>query len=141
MCQAKPSISGGWAQDCEYRWRHSAWEVLPPDRASFVFTTGANWVLNFDRFRELAPQVDPEVVQSFLLDARRRRTHIPATEASSPCLFCTINLNREKGDWCCDCLDDLRHKHHILHELLCFYSLQETDNWTTSAMNVPGYTL
>ena len=33
------------------------------------FTVGANWALNFDRFRELAPQVDPEVVQSLLLDA------------------------------------------------------------------------
>ena len=30
-------------------------------------------------------------------------------------------------------------EHHILHELPCFYVIQETDNWTTSAMNVPGY--
>ena len=25
------------------------------------------------------------------------------------------------------------------HELPCFYALQETDHWTISAMNVPGY--
>ena len=50
-----------------------------------------------------------------------------------------MNLNREKGDWCCEWLHDLRHKHHILHEFPCFYALQETDHWTTSAMNVPGY--
>ena len=35
---------------------------------------------------------------------------------------------------------DLRHKHHILQELSFFiYALQETDHWTTSAMNVPGF--
>ena len=33
------------------------------------FTTGANWALNFEKFREFAPQVDPEVVQTLLLDA------------------------------------------------------------------------
>ena len=52
---------------------------------------------------------------------------------------CTINLNREEGDWCCEWLDDLRHKHHILHDYPSVYALQETDNWTTSAMNVPSY--
>ena len=45
--------------------------------------------------------------------------------------------------WLCrtifDWLDDLRHKHHISHDFLCFYALRETDNWTTSAMSVPGY--
>ena len=65
----------------------------------------------------------------------------PATVASSPWLLRTINLNREKGEWCCEWLDDLRHKHHILHDFPCFYALQETDNWKTSAMNVPGYTV
>ena len=65
-----------------------------------------------------------------LLDAWRR---------SSPWLLCTITLNREKGVWCCEWFVDLRHKHHILYELPCFYALQETDHWTTSAMNVRGY--
>ena len=46
-----------------------------------------------------------------LLDAWRR---------SSPWLLCTITLNREKGDWCCEWFVDLRHKHHILYELPCF---------------------
>ena len=64
-----------------------------------------------------------------------------STTEASPWLFCTIELNREKGDWCCEWLDDLRHKHHILHELPCFYVLQETDHWTTSARNVPGYSV
>ena len=36
-------------------------------------------------------------------------------------------------------LDDLRHKHHILNDFPCLHALQETDNWTTSAMNVPGF--
>ena len=53
--------------------------------------------------------------------------------------FALVNLHREKGDWCCEWLGDLRHRHHILHDLRCFYALQETDHWTTSAMNVPGY--
>ena len=44
-----------------------------------------------------------------------------------------------KGDWCCQWLDDFRHKHRILHHCPCVYALQETDKWTTSAMNVPGY--
>ena len=26
-----------------------------------------------------------------------------------------------------------------LHDYACFYALQETDNWATSAMNVPSY--
>ena len=26
-----------------------------------------------------------------------------------------------------------------MHEFARFYALQETDHWTTSAMNVPGY--
>ena len=51
--------------------------------------------------------------------------------------FC--KTNRENDDWCCECLDDLRNKHRILHEYSCFYALQETDNWTTSAMSVLGY--
>ena len=41
-------------------------------------------------------------------------------------------------DWCCDWFDDLRHKNHILHDYPCFYALQETDSWTTSAMNILG---
>ena len=57
---------------------------------------------------------------------------------SGPWLFCTINLNRAEGDRCCEWLDDLRHKHHILHDFFCFYALNETDGWKTSAMNVPG---
>ena len=58
---------------------------------------------------------------------------------ASPWLFCTINLNREKGVWSCEWLDDLRYKHHTLHEYPCFYALQQTENWTTSAMNVHFY--
>ena len=50
-----------------------------------------------------------------------------------------VNLNRDNGDWCCEWLDDLRHKHRFLHDLHCFYALQETDRWTTSAMNVPQF--
>ena len=50
-----------------------------------------------------------------------------------------MNLNRENGDWCCEWLDDLRHTHRFLHDVRCFYALQETDSRTTSAMNVPGY--
>ena len=42
--------------------------------------------------------------------------------------------------WCCEWLDDLRHKRRFLLDVPCFYALQETDNWTTSAMNVLGYT-
>ena len=45
----------------------------------------------------------------------------------------------KQGDWCCEWLDDLRHKHHILHDFPGFYALQATDNWTTFAINVPGY--
>ena len=46
----------------------------PPGRlavpiALASFAIGAKWALNFDRLRELAPHLDPEVVQSFLLDA------------------------------------------------------------------------
>ena len=41
--------------------------ALPIALASFAI--GAKWDLNFDRLRELAPHLDPEVVQSFLLDA------------------------------------------------------------------------
>ena len=64
-------------------------------------------------------------------------TRVPATGQSGPWLFCAINLIR-KNDWCCEWLDDLRRK-HILQQFPCFYALQETDNWTTSAMNVHGY--
>ena len=53
--------------------------------------------------------------------------------------FATINLNRENRRWCCEWLDDLRHKHRLLHDFSCFYALQETDNWTISAMDVPGH--
>ena len=60
-------MSGRWMQDWECRWRSRLGDPLPIALASF--TIGANWALNFDRFRELAPQVVPEVVQSFLLDA------------------------------------------------------------------------
>ena len=58
---------------------------------------------------------------------------------SGPWLFCTINLNRENGDRCCEWLDELRHKHSFLHDIHYFCALQETDIWTTSAMNVPKY--
>ena len=44
--------------------------------------------------------------------------------------------NREKGGWCCEWLDDSRHKHHILHDYSCFYALQEIGS---PVMNVPGY--
>ena len=27
----------------------------------------------------------------------------------------------------------------FLHDFPCFYALRETDNWTISAMNVPGF--
>ena len=40
---------------------------------------------------------------------------------------------------CCEWLDDSRHKHRLLHDFPCFYALQETDNWTISAMDVPGH--
>ena len=53
--------------------------------------------------------------------------------------FAPFISTEKKGDWCCEWLDDLKHKHHMLHEFSCFYALQETDNWTTFAMNVPGY--
>ena len=53
-----------------------------------------------------------------------------------PWLFCTIDLNRENGQRCCD---DLQHKHRLLHDYPCFYVLQETDNWTISAMDVLGH--
>ena len=36
-------------------------------------------------------------------------------------------------------MDDLRHQHHVVHDLPCFYALQETDNWTVADMRVPGY--
>ena len=67
MSHGKPSISGGWTG-----LRLSV--AAPPGRSSLPiapasFTIGANCALNFDRFRELAPQVDPDVVPSFLLDA------------------------------------------------------------------------
>ena len=64
---------------------------------------------------------------------------VPATGQSGPWLFWTVNLNRENGDWYYEWLDDLRHKHRFLHESPCLYALQETDNSTTSAMNLPGY--
>ena len=56
-----------------------------------------------------------------------------------PWLFCTINLNRENGRWCCEWLDDLRQKHRLLHDFPCFCALQETDNWTNFAVDVPGH--
>ena len=36
-------------------------------------------------------------------------------------------------------MDDFRHKHRLLLYCPCFYALQETDNWTISAMDVPGH--
>ena len=33
----------------------------------------------------------------------------------------------------------LQHKHRLLHDFPCFYALQETDNWTISAMDVLGH--
>ena len=58
-------------------------------------------------------------------------------EQSGPWLFCTINLNRGKGDCCCEWLDDLRLKQRFLHDFLLFLRLAR--EWTTSAMNVLGY--
>ena len=57
------------------------------------------------------------------------------SESLWPWLLCAIVKVVIGAVW----LDDLRHKHNILHDFPCFYSLQETDNWTTSAMNVPGF--
>ena len=103
-----------------------------------TFTIGTTWELSREKFSTFATHIDVEAIQTLLSDARRK-PRAPATEASSPWLFCTINLNREKGDWCCEWLDDLRHKHHFLDGCSCFFALQETDSWTTSAVNVPGY--
>ena len=50
-------------------------------------------------------------------------------------LFALLISTETRGYWCCEWLDELRHRHHILHDLPCFYALQET----TSAMNIPGY--
>ena len=33
----------------------------------------------------------------------------------------------------------MRHKHRFLHDFPFFYALQETDNWTISAIDVPGH--
>ena len=48
--------------------------AAPPGRTTLPialasFTIGANWTLNVEKFREFAPQMDPEVVQTLLLDA------------------------------------------------------------------------
>ena len=82
--------------------------------------------------------MDPEVVQSLLLDrdVEGRASHGGLVSVA---LYAPAISTEKKGEWCCERLDDLRHKHHILHELPCFYAVQETDNWTTSAMNVRGH--
>ena len=41
--------------------------ALPIALASF--TIGANWALNFEKFREFASQVDFEILRTLLLDA------------------------------------------------------------------------
>ena len=137
-CRVTPSTSDGWIRDCECRWLHRLEELrcrphsLPSQEAQLGNSILKDsefllhkWMLK--RFRPCRRMRDAEGCAP------------PATEASSPWLFCTINLNREKGEWCCEWLDDLRHKHHILHDYPCFYTLQETDNWTTSSINGPGY--
>ena len=101
--------------------------VTPTPIASF--TIGTTWELIRENFQTFAPHVDAEAI----------KTRASATEVSSLWLFRIINLNRGKCDWCCEWLDDLRHEHHILHDSPCSCALQETDNWTTSAMNGPGY--
>ena len=46
----------------------TGWESSTFDRAGFIIK-GANWALNFEKFREFAPKVDLEVLQTLLLDA------------------------------------------------------------------------
>ena len=60
-----------------------------------------------------------------------------ATGFASPWLFCTINLNREKGVWNCEWLDDLPCDTNTTFCTNILGALQETDNETTFAMNVP----
>ena len=110
-----------------------AWELLD-SYTDCVFHDRNH--LGAEKFSTLAPHIDVEAIQTLLSDAPRvppPRRHHPRGS------FRTINLNREKGDWCCEYLDDLRHKHHFLHDYSCFFALQETDSFTTSSMNVPGH--
>ena len=75
--------------------------------------------------------------------AAPRGSSLLPTPIASFTIGTTWGLNREKFQTFAlhvDAeVDDLRHKHHILHNYHCFYALHETDNWTTSAMNVHGH--
>ena len=137
-CRVTPSTSDGWIRACECRWLHRLEELrcrlhtLPSQQA----LPGKSILKDFEVF---SPHVDVEAFRPccWMRDAEgcapppRRRLHRGSFAPSSSI--------EKKGEWCCEWLFDFRHKHHILHDYPCFYDLQESDNWTTSAMNVPGY--
>ena len=56
-----------------------------------------------------------------------------------PWLFCTINLNRENGDGVVSGWTTCDTSTYFCMTFRVFYALQETDNWTISAMYVPGH--
>ena len=99
----------------------------------------ANWVLNRENFKKCAlPQLLTRCRRFWT--TRDAGGHVLQPRESLDCgFFFANNLNREIGDWCFEWLDDLRHKHHILHDFRCFFALQKTCNWRTSAMNVLGH--
>ena len=113
--------------------------VLPSMSQLASFTIGGTWKLNAEVLKHIAPLVDPCVLQEHFEDSRRRPRFPSATRMFGPWLFCTISPNRENRRWCCEWLDDLRHKHRFVNDFPCVYALQETDNWTISAMDVPGH--
>ena len=91
------------------------------------FTIGGNSVINADTLKTIAPSVDCSEVQARFNDLQPRG------------ILARGSFNRENEQWCCEWLDDLQHKQRLLHDFPCFYALQETDNWTISAMDVPGH--
>ena len=128
----------GWTLDCVCWWRHrlgglhfrSRW--LPSLLAQpghkilrSVVRSHRKWTSRFLR------------LSCWMRDVERRapqpRRHLLRGS------FAPVISTENQGDWCCEWLDGLRHKHRMLHDFPCFYALQEADPWTTSAMNVPGY--
>ena len=79
-------------------------------------TVGSNWVVNEARLNE-----DFELLKTHLEDILRGKNFTLVTEQFGPRLFCTTNLNRENGHWCCEWFDSLRHKHLFLHVFPCFF--------------------